>query len=400
MKRLMKIAAAFALLLGTNAVFAQVSYYDGPGADNGTEDNTDSGTEVENIVTVTYDVNGVAQTAVDNTDLAGDGLIFTVDRAILFTVSSVADDSVEPGQTGQPLEFTITNDSNDVLDFVLSPTNVGTGDDFQVDNLAIYQDDGGTVGSFDGTDTLLPANRITNLAEGATVTVFVVSDVPSAAFSNGDTADVVLMATAYNTSGEGGGIVTETNVGATDDPTIEDTVFGDPDGTFDDGLGNPDSADVAEDGRDSDTGTYTITTASIAVTKSSTVISDPFNGVGDGSTIFPKAIPGAVVEYCILVTNTGNTAATNVAVSDPIPSFTTYVAGSIEIAADCAGTGAIAEDDDTDDNTPAAGDETGAAGSFNAGAGANGTVSTTVDTLADGDPTPTTTATIFRVTID
>jgi len=53
------------------------------------------------------------------------------------------------------------------------------------------------------------------------------------------------------------------------------------------------------------------------------VISDPFNG-----TTNPKLIPGAVVEYCISVSNaTGSATASNVAISDTLPLQTTYEPG-------------------------------------------------------------------------
>ena len=55
---------------------------------------------------------------------------------------------------------------------------------------------------------------------------------------------------------------------------------------------------VARDGIHFDEDDYTILAASLTATKSSRVISDPFNG-----TTNPKMIPGAVVEYCIAVAN-------------------------------------------------------------------------------------------------
>jgi len=394
MNRAIKLVAACGLLLGANVAFAQ--YYDGPGTDDGTEDNTDAGAIVSNVATVTYEVEGVVQE-----DEANDPATFTVDRVILIDVTAVADDDVAPAATGQALEYTVTNDSNDTIDLVLAASNVGTGDDFNANGLAIYQDDlvnGTDQGIYDVEDDLVAGNRLTNVAEGDVITIFVVSSIPnSATVDDGDTADVVLMATAYDTAGEGGAIIVETGDGAPNDEDVEETVFGDPDGTFDDGGGDTDDA---EDGRDSDTATYTVATASIAVTKSSTVISDPFNGVSANA----KAIPGAVIEYCILVTNSGGTQADNISVTDPIPENTTYVAESIRIVADCDDAGGGVDDDIVDET----GDETGSFGSFDAtydadgvgGDPARGRVETEVASLADADPDPTTTATLFRVTID
>ena len=46
-------------------------------------------------------------------------------------------------------------------------------------------------------------------------------------------------------------------------------------------------------------------------------------------TTNPKLIPGAVVEYCIAVSNTGGAAATSVVINDPVPGQLTFNAGTI-----------------------------------------------------------------------
>ena len=59
-------------------------------------------------------------------------------------------------------------------------------------------------------------------------------------------------------------------------------------------------------------------TVPLTVVKLSTVVSDPING-----TTNPKAIPGAIVEYQIILTNPAGTAAdvNTVVVTDPLPAF-------------------------------------------------------------------------------
>lgn len=69
----------------------------------------------------------------------------------------------------------------------------------------------------------------------------------------------------------------------------------------------------------------------IAAAKTSTVISDPVNG-----TSAPKAIPGAIVEYCILVSNTGVAGADSVVATDTLPASLAFVAGSIKSGTSCA----------------------------------------------------------------
>ena len=78
----------------------------------------------------------------------------------------------------------------------------------------------------------------------------------------------------------------------------------------------------------------------LGVTKVSTLISDPTNG-----TTNPRAIPGAVMEYCILIQNPDSGTATNVVGTDTIPAALTYTAGSITSGPTC-GTATTAEDDD------------------------------------------------------
>ena len=98
-----------------------------------------------------------------------------------------------------------------------------------------------------------------------------------------------------------------------------DTVFADGAGLTD---GTRDAAHSAADD-------YTVSTATLTVAKTSRVISDPINNSSD-----PKLIPGAVVEYCIAVSNAaGGAAADSVTITDSLPSTLTFVAGSIYLNA-------------------------------------------------------------------
>lgn len=79
--------------------------------------------------------------------------------------------------------------------------------------------------------------------------------------------------------------------------------------------------------------------ANLSVTKVSTVVSD---GV---SATNPKAIPAAIMRYCILVSNAGSATATNVSITDAIPANITYISGSSLSATSCA-SATTSEDDD------------------------------------------------------
>lgn len=119
----------------------------------------------------------------------------------------------------------------------------------------------------------------------------------------------------------------------------------------------------------------------LATTKVSKALSDPLNGTGN-----PKLIPGAIVEYCVLITNTGDTTATEVVGSDSLPANTNYVPGSMTSGTSCADA-TIVEDDDAVGADE--GDPVGA--SFS-----NGTVKATAASLAAG----ATFALTFRVALN
>lgn len=89
--------------------------------------------------------------------------------------------------------------------------------------------------------------------------------------------------------------------------------------------------------------------ANLSVTKISSVVSDPVNGVTN-----PKAIPGAVMQYCITITNPDSGTAAGVAIADALPPATSFVPGSIRSGSSC-GSAATVEDDDAagaDENNP------------------------------------------------
>lgn len=86
----------------------------------------------------------------------------------------------------------------------------------------------------------------------------------------------------------------------------------------------------------------------LRLTKTSTVVSDGVN------TTNPKAIPGAVIDYCIVTTNPTSQTASNVTISDPLPSNLSYIANSARSGTTCA-TATTTEDDNatgTDETDP------------------------------------------------
>src|SRR3546814_12870372 len=73
-------------------------------------------------------------------------------------------------------------------------------------------------------------------------------------------------------------------------------------------------------------------TTNLVVAKTSSVVSDPVNGTANA-----KAIPGARMRYCILVTNNRSGTATGIHLADPLPAGPSFGAASLRSGTSCAG---------------------------------------------------------------
>jgi hypothetical protein len=301
---------------------------------------TDAGTTVENIATISYSVGGVTQNTIDAANT------FTVDRKVNLIVTEVgaSTTSVVPGQTSAVTTFTVQNTTNATIDISLAAAQLSGGaapfaggsDNFDISNLTIWRETNGTAGfqSGAGGDTLLTgvAEYLDELAEDATATIYIVGDVANTRV-NGDIAAVSLTGTAREsgTAGAQGAVITATSGANT---AGVDTVLADGQGTDD--AATPDGKHSARDD-------YKVNAPVLSVSKISWVISDPIN-----LTVNPKMIPGAVIGYCITVSNAAaGAAATSVSISDPVPAQVTYQASSAQVIsagpsgtpATCSGTG-------------------------------------------------------------
>ncbi|MDP3676524.1 MAG: hypothetical protein Q8R44_15730 [Novosphingobium sp.] len=292
-------------LLGAAGIFTLAALAAQPAFAAGTT----AGSTITNTATVNYQVGGISQNATTASDT------LTVDRKVNLTVAEVGTVTTEvvPGLNTSVTTFTVTNTSNATLDFALSVlqqsggvTAHGGTDNFDVTALVIAVDSNGN-GTYDPVVDLL-VTHLDEIAADASRTVFVVANVPLG-LANGAVAGVTLTATGREAGSIGlqGAALTET-AGA--NTAGMDTVFAD-------GAG---ATDASRDAAFSALDDYTVSTATLSVIKSSTIISDPLNG-----TTNPKFIPGAVIQYCIAVTNAASAAsATSVAVSDPLPGGITY----------------------------------------------------------------------------
>jgi uncharacterized repeat protein (TIGR01451 family) len=252
---------------------------------------TAAGTDITNTATVNYTVGGVGQTPVDSNITT-----FLVDRKVDLTLTNVGPTSTTPGAANAAVAYTLTNTGNGADTFTLAGAN--QAGDFTVTGIQVFRDDGTTPGVHDAGDSEVTAPLALNADE--TVTLFIVSDIPVTA-TNGQDSTVRLTATTTSTETPG------------PDTALVDVVF----------------ADSGTDGTEFADGEYNVQAATLAVVKSATIISDPVNGTGADR----KAIPGAVIEYSIVVTNSGTVNAAAVTLSDSIPANTTYVANSMTLNA-------------------------------------------------------------------
>jgi len=317
-------------LLGAVSTVALVALSANPALAEG----TDAGTAIQNTVSVTFEVGGVSQDPVaSNTDE------FVVDRIVNLTLEELGGSAtiVSPGSTQQVTTFTVTNLSNDTVDFTLSAAQQAGGsgahggtNNFDVTNTTIYLDNGD--GIFNPAEDTV-TTYIDELAADTSATVFVVADIPLGQVT-GDTATVILTADAHE-GGSVGSLGAELVTSATNTVGSVDTVLAD-------GAGE---TDAANDGAFSAADDYSVLAAAVNVLKTSRIVSDPVSGTND-----PKAIPGAVIEYCIAVSNAaGGATATNITVTDPLPANTTFEAGSILL--DGTVTGSICNADGTTGGT-------------------------------------------------
>lgn len=313
---------------------------------------TAASTSITNKATVNYTVGGVAQTPIESSPAGnttagvgnGTNTAFVVDNKVDLTVTEVsgAATTVNPGQTNAVAVFRVTNTGNAPQAYQLAASNLagttlfGNVDNTDVGNLRVFVDanNNGTYES--ATDV---ATSIATLAADANVRVFIVADVPITATNNQYSNVRLIASTAVNNTPAT--LVTQT-AGA-DTPGSVDVVFADGAGT---------AGDAVRDGKHSADDQYAVQSAALSIQKTSTVISDPFN-----AAVNPKAIPGAVIEYAVVVTNNGTVAASAVTVADPLPANTTFQQNvysantrDVQISVGAANTFCIAEAGGTDTN--------------------------------------------------
>jgi uncharacterized repeat protein (TIGR01451 family) len=256
---------------------------------------TVAGTAIQNTAQITYSVGATTLSTASNTTTITVAEI--LDVAVTLNTATV---SVTPGATQQELVFTVTNTGNGTETFALAGQSIVAGDQFDPIPASpfVYFDTDGS-GDFSAGDTPYVANSndpvLVPNGAGSSIRIIVVNDIPTTVV-DGNRGRSQLSASARTGTG------------------VPGTLYA---GQGDAGV----DAVVGTTGAAAQTfGEYSVEALQISAVKSQSVL-DQFGGT--------RPLPGARINYQIVVTATGTGNATTVNFTDAIPANTTYVAGSL-----------------------------------------------------------------------
>jgi uncharacterized repeat protein (TIGR01451 family) len=257
------------------------------------------GTDISNAASLSYVVGAATINEVSPP------VVFTVDRKVIFSVTdnlAATPVAVLAGGVATTI-YTLQNDSNAPVSFKLPIPPVGT----------TYSYGTGPVITITSATSPASADLIIDLLAGdfvtpETVEITMSVDVADTA-NSGDPITTSLVLIAVEPA-------TDTNIGSgvtAGDPIIAtlDSVVWDKDviqtvsiPALLDGTSVTLTSDQA----------FTVSASDLSIVKTVAILSDPIN-----LTTNPKAIPGAVVEYTLTITNAGLVTATGVDLSDDVP---------------------------------------------------------------------------------
>jgi uncharacterized repeat protein (TIGR01451 family) len=256
---------------------------------------TPAGTSIQNTAQVSYSVGSSTLTATSNTST-----IQVAERLDAVLTLASATVQVSPGATAKALVFTLTNTGNGNERFNLTALSAGVvNDDFDptLASPAIYFDTDNS-GDFSGGDVAYnPGVNDPLLAADASVRLLVINNIPNTVVNGNRGRSQLTAAAATGTGAPGAAFPGQGDRGV-------DAVAGTTGG---------DSVLFGE---------YLVADVQLTAVKSQTIL-DQFGGA--------RPLPGARINYQIVVTPSGSGTATNAAVNDLIPANTTYVANSLQL---------------------------------------------------------------------
>jgi uncharacterized repeat protein (TIGR01451 family) len=279
-----------------------------------------AGTVINNTAEVSYVVGSVNATTSSN--------LVSVTVAEIINVDVTAQTpilDVNAGDTQRAVRYLVTNTGNSTETFLLTMSSTITGDQFDPVpySTSIYLDDGNN--SFTAADTPYVPGAGGNdpvLNADQEVVVWVVNDIPSGV-ADGNLGRTRLAATSRTGTGAAGTVFAGQGTNPLNGTAI-DAIIGSNEG---------------DDEADSD---YRITGVNITAVKSQTVVGPA------GST----PVPGARIDYSIVINMTGTGTAAGAVFSDNIPANTIYVANSLRLNSLPLTDGADADAGDYSSTTP------------------------------------------------
>ncbi len=320
---------------------------------------TEAGVSVSNTFELSYSVSGTTQPVITNDNVSppvgavvqGSPTVFTVDRKVDFIVTATNSTLTSAPNTNATLTFEVLNEGNDTSAYSFSVDDLDAGGTtFDATSLVVrYLVDANDNGlADDGGYTTITQTPIGTAAGSA----FITGDVPKgvlvfvqvqgtidASVSDAFTDDITLVAEArdptafLNEASTTPAAVTTATGGA-------NVLTGSAQNVLADGTGVAAGEAAGDaDGLFAATGIIRVESASLAASKTVTVvkepdIADPFVALTDCATATAvagaKAVPGSCVEYVIQVQNNGATAtATNLVIDDILPAEVTFVGASL-----------------------------------------------------------------------
>jgi uncharacterized repeat protein (TIGR01451 family) len=252
------------------------------------------GTLIESQATVDFDLAGIPTTLISNTTS-----LTVIERIDVVTVLQSPQILATAGDTNRALLFRITNTGHGSETFSLAIDNAIVNDDFDPVAAAppIYFDTDAS-GDFTAADqAYVSGTNDPLLAADASIDVFFVNDIPLAT-ANGEIGRSQLTASSITGTGPAGSLFPGSGDGGVD------AIVGTTTGT---------AADIGE---------YIVADVQITVVKSQ-LVSDPLGG--------NTPLPGATIRYAITVDVIGTGTATASVLSDPIPTYASYVANSLSL---------------------------------------------------------------------
>jgi uncharacterized repeat protein (TIGR01451 family) len=254
-----------------------------------------AGTDIVNTAQVSYAVGATNATATSNTVTVKVAEILDV----AVTRQSPNNLAATGGETQREIVFIVTNSGNGAEAFHFAMTSVIGGDDFDPTPAtpSIYFDTDASGDLSAGDTAYSPGVNDPLLNADASITVLVVNDIPAAVI-DGNVGISRLSADARTGTGAPGTVYAGQGAGGTD-------------------------AVVGTSGADADaSGQYLITGITVNASKTQTVV-DQFGGT--------RPVPGARIDYSIVVTATGTGSAAGAVFIDNVPDNTTYVPGSLRL---------------------------------------------------------------------